>query len=119
MLKSFFLEKKWRLWAWGGLALLIASLWLQVKMTVAINSWYGKFYDLLQNAGDYVDKPQEGINLFFSQLVSLRFILDGFKGEVSFVVIAFPYIFLAYSYRQVNLYKALYLDWVIFLLKKY
>ena len=75
MLKSFFLEKKWRLWAWGGLALLIASLWLQVQMTVAINSWYGKFYDLLQNAGDYVDKPQEGINLFFSQLVSLRFIL--------------------------------------------
>ena len=29
-------------------------------MTVAINAWYGVFYDLLQNAGDYVDKPQEG-----------------------------------------------------------
>ena len=95
MLKSFFLEKKWRLWSWGGLFLLIVSLWFQVQMTVAINTWYGKFYDLLQNAGDYVDKPQEGIQLFFSQLISLEYILNGFEGELSFVVIAFPYIFLA------------------------
>ena len=95
MLRSFFLEKKWRLWAWGGLLLLIVSLWFQVQMTVAINVWYGKFYDLLQNAGDYVDKPQEGIQLFFSQLISLEYILNGFEGDLSFVVIAFPYIFLA------------------------
>ena len=95
MIKSFFLEKKWRLWSWGGLLLLIISLWFQVQMTVAINTWYGKFYDLLQNAGDYVDKPQEGIQLFFSQLISLECILNGFEGELSFVVIAFPYIFLA------------------------
>ncbi len=95
MLKSFFLEKKWRLWSWGGLLLLIVSLWFQVQMTVAINVWYGKFYDLLQNAGDYVDKPQEGIKLFFSQLISLEYILNGFEGDLSFVVIAFPYIFLA------------------------
>ncbi len=95
MLKSFFLEKKWRLWSWGGLFLLIVSLWFQVQMTVAINTWYGKFYDLLQNAGDYVDKPNEGIELFFSQLISLDYILNGFEGDLSFVVIAFPYIFLA------------------------
>ena len=95
MLKSFFLEKKWRLWSWGGLLLLIVSLWFQVQMTVAINTWYGKFYDLLQNAGDYVDKPHEGIELFFSQLISLDYILNGFEGDLSFVVIAFPYIFLA------------------------
>ena len=95
MLKSFFLEKKWRLWSWGGLLLLVVSLWFQVQMTVAINTWYGKFYDLLQNAGDYVDKPQEGIELFFSQLISLDYILNGFEGDLSFVVIAFPYIFLA------------------------
>ena len=95
MLKSFFLEKKWMLWSWGGLCLLITSLWFQVQMTVAINTWYGRFYDLLQNAGDYVDKPQEGIGLFFSQLISLDYILNGFEGDLSFVVIAFPYIFLA------------------------
>ena len=95
MLKSFFLSKKWRFWSWGGLLLLIISLFLQVQMTVAINSWYGKFYDLLQNAADYVDKPQEGINLFFSQLVSVDYVLSGFVGDPSFVVIAFPYIGLA------------------------
>ena len=95
MLKSFFLNKKWGLWSWGGLLVLIVSLFFQVQMTVAINSWYGKFYDLLQKATDYVDKPQEGINLFFSQLVSVDYILNGFEGDPSFVVIAFPYIFLA------------------------
>ena len=95
MLKSFFLNSKWRLWSWGGLFILMASLFLQVQMTVAINSWYGKFYDLLQNANDYIDGPQEGINLFFEQLVSVNYILDGFEGDPSFVVIAFPYIILA------------------------
>ena len=95
MLKSFFLTKKWSLWSWGGLFLLFISLFLQVQMTVAINSWYGKFYDLLQKAADYADKPQEGINLFFSQLVSVDYVLKGFEGDPSFVVIAFPYIGLA------------------------
>jgi len=95
MLKSFFLNKKWVLWSWGGLIVLIFSLYFQVLMTVAINTWYGKFYDLLQKAADYVDKPQEGINLFFKQLVSVDYILKGFNGDPSFVVIAFPYIGLA------------------------
>ncbi len=95
MLKSFYLNKKWRLWSWGGLFVLLVSLFLQVQMTVAINSWYGKFYDLLQKAGDYAGNPQEGINLFFSQLVSVNYILDGFEGDPSFAVIAFPYITLA------------------------
>ena len=95
MLKSFFLNKKWVLWSWGGLIVLISSLYFQVLMTVAINTWYGKFYDLLQKAADYVDKPQEGIGLFFKQLVSVDYILEGFNGDPSFVVIAFPYIGLA------------------------
>ena len=95
MIRSFFLEKKWRLWSWGGLFLLIVSLFFQVSMTVAINSWYGRFYDLLQNAGDYVNNSKEGIDLFFSQLISVEYILNGFEGEPSFVVIAFPYIALA------------------------
>ena len=71
MVRSFYKTKEWALWAYGGGAVLMLSIWMQVQMTVALNSWYGKFYDLLQNAGDYVDKSQEGINLFFSQLVSV------------------------------------------------
>jgi len=98
MLKSFWWNKEWALWAWGGLVALIGSLWLQVQMTVAINKWYGVFYDLLQNAGDYIDTPQEGISQLYSQLISLKYTMSGFDSEVatvSFTEIAFPYIALA------------------------
>ena len=95
MIKSFYRSKEWAMWAYGGGLALIVSLWLQVQMSVAINTWYGKFYDLLQNAKDYVDKPQEGITSLYEQLVSLQYILTGFEGSPSFAVIAFPYIALA------------------------
>ena len=95
MIKSFFLNKNWRIWAWGGLFTLIVSLYLQVRMTVAINTWYGKFYDLLQNAANFKDNPSDGITQFYDQLISLKYILNGFEGEPSFTVIAFPYVFLA------------------------
>ena len=62
MLKSFYKSKEWAKWAYGGGLALIVSLWLQVRMSVAINNWYGGFYDLLQNAEKYIDKPEEGIS---------------------------------------------------------
>ena len=71
------------------------SIWMQVQMTVALNSWYGKFYDLLQNSADYVDKPQEGIALFYQQLVSIDYVRNGFEGDLSFLVIASPYVRIA------------------------
>ena len=52
MIKSFFGTKDYFLWAWGGLLLLILTTWLQVYLTVQINSWYGEFYDILQKAND-------------------------------------------------------------------
>ena len=64
-------------------------------MTVALNTWYGKFYDLLQNSADYVDKPQEGIALFYQQLISLDYVRNSFEGDPSFLVIAAPYVLLA------------------------
>ena len=48
MFKSFFLNKKWLLWSWGGGAFLILSLLIQVTITVKINQWYKGLYDLLQ-----------------------------------------------------------------------
>ena len=95
MIKSFYATKEWMLWAYGGGFALIISLWLQVQMSVAINEWYGGFYNLLQNAKDYVDKPQEGITQLYDQLISLQYVLTGFDGSPSFAVIAFPYIALA------------------------
>mgnify|MGYP001568469574 FL=1 len=95
MIKAFYQSRQWALWAYGGGALLMSSLWLQVQMTVAINEWYGRFYDLLQNAASFSEKPQEGIDQFFSELISIEYATSGFTGNPSFVVIAFPYVVLA------------------------
>ena len=53
MIKAFFWTKKWFTWAWGGLALLLASLYVQVYMAVLFNKWYGRFYDMLQSVEKY------------------------------------------------------------------
>ena len=95
MIGAFYKSRQWALWAWGGGALLLLSLWIQVQITVQINVWYGGFYNLLQQAGDYADTPEVGIQLFYDKLVSLSYVLDGFEGEPSFTVLAFPYVLLA------------------------
>jgi peptide/bleomycin uptake transporter len=95
MIKAFYRSKQWALWAWGGGGLLAISLWVQVQITVAINKWYGGFYNLLQTSGTYKDKSAEGIALFYDKLISLSYWTNGFEGEPSFVVLAFPYVVLA------------------------
>ena len=95
MIRAFYRSKKWALWAWGGGTLLAVSLWVQVQITVAINTWYGGFYNLLQTAADYQDNQAEGIGLFYDKLVSISYWTSGFQGEPSFAVLAFPYVLLA------------------------
>ena len=46
----FFKIKKWFLWSWLGSFLILFSLWVQVKIDVKINEWFGKFYDMIQKA---------------------------------------------------------------------
>ena len=46
----FFSDRKWMLWAWLGSALILSSLWVQVKIDVEINEWFGEFYDMIQKA---------------------------------------------------------------------
>ncbi|MBK1973560.1 putative transporter [Campylobacter sp. TTU-622] len=48
MFKSFFLSKRWALWAYSGLFLLLLFLYLQITLNVAINEWYQNFYNALQ-----------------------------------------------------------------------
>ncbi|MAJ81591.1 MAG: transporter [Legionellales bacterium] len=97
MIKAFWLQKKHLLWSWGGLILLIISIWMQVQMDVALNMWNGRFYDLLQNALSYQNSPNAGFDIFFNQIVSLKYTLSGFKAKYppSFLEIAMPYISLA------------------------
>jgi len=46
----FFTFKKWFLWGWVGSAIILSSLWIQVKIDVRINEWFGEFYDMIQKA---------------------------------------------------------------------
>lgn len=48
MFSSFFKSKKWVLWAYLGLFLLLFFLYIQTSLNVAINSWYSDFYNVLQ-----------------------------------------------------------------------
>ena len=46
----FFTTRKWLLWAWLGSVIILSSLWIQVKIDVEINEWFGQFYDMIQKA---------------------------------------------------------------------
>ena len=46
----FFILKKWFLWSWLGSFVILSSLWVQVKIDVKINEWFGEFYDMIQKA---------------------------------------------------------------------
>ena len=47
---NFFTNKKWWLWSWLGSIIILGSLWVQVKIDVKINEWFGVFYDMIQKA---------------------------------------------------------------------
>ena len=46
----FFTERNWYLWSWLGSFTILSSLWIQVKIDVKINEWFGEFYDMIQKA---------------------------------------------------------------------
>jgi len=76
MYYQFFKEKKYFFKSWGGLLFLIASIYTQVQITVAINEWYGGFYNILQEA------TKHDIKVFWEQMEK-------------FAILAFPYVLLA------------------------
>ena len=47
---KFFRLKKWIIWSWLGSLIILSSLWIQVKIDVKINEWFGQFYDMIQKA---------------------------------------------------------------------
>ena len=46
----FFTDRNWYLWSWLGTFIILSSLWIQVKIDVKINEWFGEFYDMIQKA---------------------------------------------------------------------
>ena len=64
----FFTLKKWFLWYWLGSFVILSSLWVQVKIDVKINEWFGEFYDMIQKA---LGKPNAiTIDEYWSSLFS-------------------------------------------------
>lgn len=50
MFRSFFLTRRWWPWSVLGSALILVTNWYQVELDVAINEWFGEFYNLIQKA---------------------------------------------------------------------
>ncbi len=64
----FFTTKKWLFWSWLGTISILSSLWVQVKVDVAINEWFGQFYDMIQKA---LAAPNAvTLNEYFDSLIS-------------------------------------------------
>ena len=74
----FFKVKKWFLWSWLGSFLILLSLWVQVKIDVKINEWFGKFYDMIQKA---LGKPNSiTLNEYFDSLFSFIYLAGMYVG---------------------------------------
>ena len=64
----FFTIKKWYLWSWIGSLIILSSLWVQVKIDVKINEWFGEFYDMIQKA--LAEPNAVSIEEYFASLFS-------------------------------------------------
>jgi peptide/bleomycin uptake transporter len=86
-------SNKWFKWSVLGSALIIFATYFQVQVNVAINAWYGPFYDLIQKA---LTKPNTvSIAEFFGHLTtfaSLAFV-------AVFVVVVTRFLVVHYIFR--------------------
>ena len=82
----YFKSRDWFLWAWGGAAVIVASLWYQVQVNVKINEWFGTFYDLIQEA---LSKPG---SIEASQYWSLMWEFGWIAGIFIIVAVATDYL---------------------------
>jgi peptide/bleomycin uptake transporter len=65
---NFYVPHPWLQWSILGSALIIFTTYFQVQVSVAINAWYGPFYDLIQQA---LSKPGEvTLAQFYGQLIN-------------------------------------------------
>lgn len=53
MIRAFFCDKKWALFAYGGGILLLILSYILVHLSVKFNMWYGGFYDIIQNIKEH------------------------------------------------------------------
>ncbi|MGV8998231.1 MAG: peptide antibiotic transporter SbmA [Parvibaculaceae bacterium] len=63
---------RWWRWSILGSALILFTTYLQVEVSVAINNWYGPFYDLIQAALSH--SAPVTLGQFYSQLATFAYI---------------------------------------------
>lgn len=68
MFQSFFLSRRWWHWSLLGSLLILVVNWYQVELDVAINEWFGDFYNLIQKA--LTEPGSIGFDEYFSQLLT-------------------------------------------------
>lgn len=67
MFLSFFADKRWSLWAYGGILLIIGMLLFITHINVSINEWYKDFYNMMQDAKNHnIDEFWDSIFQFLS-----------------------------------------------------
>lgn len=49
----FYSPQRWQSWSVLGTALIVFNTYFSVQVSVAINAWYGPFYDMIQHALDH------------------------------------------------------------------
>ena len=99
MFSSFFKDKKWALWAYGGAIFIILLLVYQTHLNVRINEWYKNFYDIMQNSKDHnVDEFWRGI---------LNFLKIAMPYVVTYTVISFFASHWVFRWREAMTFKYL------------
>jgi peptide/bleomycin uptake transporter len=71
----FFYTKEWLLWSIIGSALIIGAMWYVVQQDVAINIWFGSFYDMLGKALSETGTQSVTEEEFYAPLWDFAFIV--------------------------------------------
>ncbi|HIQ33854.1 MULTISPECIES: peptide antibiotic transporter SbmA [Acinetobacter] len=74
----FFSDNKWQKWSIWGSAFILFNIWFGVQVSVAINAWYGPFWDMIQNmlsdgGGNIADLYNGTLTFLYIAMVAVTF----------------------------------------------
>lgn len=74
----FFSDNKWQKWSVWGSAFILFNIWFGVQVSVAINAWYGPFWDMIQkmlseSGGNINDLYKGTLTFLYIAMVAVTF----------------------------------------------
>lgn len=74
----FFSDNKWQKWSIWGSAFILFNIWFGVQVSVAINAWYGPFWDMIQKmlsdgGGNIADLYNGTLTFLYIAMVAVTF----------------------------------------------